>query len=144
MSEPCPLCGREKLKDRVQRAPRMREDPGMYCLHPSHICDREMPPCEARGLARLKAALYLPNGWKQPTFLSVDDDGGLTIEWCFGGQGASDSERVMFTWDPKEGVMACRTTRDHQTIDRTVTAGTTLARLLGEATKRETKAAGGT
>lgn len=53
MSEPCPLCGREKLKDRVRREPPMRESPDAYCLHPGHIYDREMPPCEAAGIARI-------------------------------------------------------------------------------------------
>jgi hypothetical protein len=54
-ADPCPLCGREKLKDRVQRPPPMTEDPSAYCLHMSHIYhDGEMPPCEAAGVEQLK------------------------------------------------------------------------------------------
>jgi hypothetical protein len=54
MSEPCPLCGREKLKDRVRRRPPMTPgDEEGLCLHPAHIYDRELPPCEARGVARI-------------------------------------------------------------------------------------------
>lgn len=57
----------------------------------------------------------LPNGWPQPTFLSVDDGGGVVIEWCFGAQGAANSWRVMFSWDPDDGGMCCRTTqREHE------------------------------
>lgn len=56
----------------------------------------------------------LPNGWPQPTFMSLGDDGSLNIEWCFGEQGADDSWRVMFCWDPDEGAMACKTTHDGQ------------------------------
>ena len=53
MAGPCPLCGREKLKDRVLRAPRMTEDPAAYCLHPAHFYEQEMPPCETLGVSRL-------------------------------------------------------------------------------------------
>lgn len=56
----------------------------------------------------------LPNGWPQPTFMSTDEDGGLNIEWCFGEQGADDSWRVLFSWDPDEGAMVCRTTKERQ------------------------------
>lgn len=56
----------------------------------------------------------LPNGWPQPTFLNVSEDGSLNIEWCFGEQGAQDSWRVMFCWDPEEGAMCCKTTHDDQ------------------------------
>jgi len=66
MSEPCPLCGREKLKDRVQRSPRMTEDPSMYCLHPSHIYGKELPPCERRGIERIdrmRLVLGALRGW---------------------------------------------------------------------------------
>lgn len=54
MSEPCPLCGREKLKDRVQRAPPMTEGAEVYCLHASHIYAADMPPCEVLGIQRIR------------------------------------------------------------------------------------------
>ena len=54
MSAPCPLCGREKLKDRVARLPPM-DDMNAYCLHPAHIYGRELPPCESAGVARIES-----------------------------------------------------------------------------------------
>jgi hypothetical protein len=55
MSEPCPLCGREKIKDRVRRDPPMSNDERDkdLCLHPSHIYGDEMPACERLGVARI-------------------------------------------------------------------------------------------
>ena len=53
----------------------------------------------------------------KPTFIWVGADGALNLEWCFGGrqdEGADDSWRVMFAWDPDEGAMACKTTKDGQ------------------------------
>lgn len=61
MSEPCPLCGREKLKDRVLHPP-PTTDPESYCLHPAHIYGQELPPCEQIGvdrIARMRAALTM-------------------------------------------------------------------------------------
>jgi hypothetical protein len=55
VSDPCPLCGREKLKDRVQRPPPMAEYPDSYCLHPAHIYGYDLPPCESRGVERIEA-----------------------------------------------------------------------------------------
>ena len=55
----------------------------------------------------------LPSGWPQPTFMSVSEDGSLNIEWCF-GEGADDSWRVIFSWDPDEGAMICRTNKSEQ------------------------------
>lgn len=39
----------------------------------------------------------LPNGWPVPTFMNVDEDGFLTIEWCFGKQGEEGSWRILYT-----------------------------------------------
>jgi hypothetical protein len=54
MGEPCPLCGREKLKDRVQRPPPMTDDVESFCLHSAHIYSQPLPPCEALGVDRIK------------------------------------------------------------------------------------------
>lgn len=50
-----------------------------------------------------------PNGWPHPTFMYVDEDGTLSIEWIFGEQGAPSSWRVLFTWSAIDGAMCCRT-----------------------------------
>ena len=55
VDEPCPLCGREKLKNRIQRPPPTTADVQAYCLHPAHIYDQVMPPCEQLGIERIKA-----------------------------------------------------------------------------------------
>jgi hypothetical protein len=66
-----------------------------------------------------------------PTFISIDDDGAVSMTWCFGDQGAPDSSRILFVWDPKEGPMTARIDKGGaQTLDQTGTAGLTLARLL--------------
>ncbi len=70
--------------------------------------------------------IHLP----KPTFISVDDGGALNIEWCFGQQGAPDSWRAMFVWDPAEGVMACKTTKVGQLSDVTENAAHVLAAWL--------------
>jgi hypothetical protein len=68
-----------------------------------------------------------------PTFISIDDDGALHLTWCFDAQGAADSSRIMFMWEPKEGPMTARIDKGGaQTVDETATAGLTLARLLTE------------
>lgn len=73
----------------------------------------------------------LPNGWPQPTFMSFDEDGGLHIEWCFGGHDTKDNWRVGFSWWPDEGAMICRTTQERQdTLERP--AETALAATLHE------------
>jgi hypothetical protein len=57
----------------------------------------------------------LPNGWPQPTFMSISEDGSLNIEWCFGTQGADDSWRVTFIWDPDlRSAQVIRTDRKDQ------------------------------
>lgn len=56
----------------------------------------------------------LPNGWPQPHFLHIDNDGGLLIEWIFGEQGAEDSWRVSFSWDPDDGAYVIVTTKGKQ------------------------------
>lgn len=71
----------------------------------------------------------LPNGWPQPTFISVDDHGGLNIEWCFGAQGSPESWRVLFSWDPEEGAMICRTTEERQDFVERPAEGTIAATL---------------
>jgi hypothetical protein len=54
VSEPCKLCGREKLTDRVQRPPPMLpHEHEETCLHPAHIYDQPLPPCEALGVKRI-------------------------------------------------------------------------------------------
>ena len=76
----------------------------------------------------------LPNGWVQPTFMSVDTDGSLHIEWCF------DDERLMFVYDPVEGVMACSTGKHEQIVDESNKAALTLAKWLdAEAANKEVK-----
>ena len=72
----------------------------------------------------------LPNGWPEPTFLSVDDDGALNVEWC------ADDCTISFWWHPKEGAMATRTTGTDQSSDQTETAGMSLARWLNERKER--------
>jgi hypothetical protein len=68
-----------------------------------------------------------------PTFVSIDEDGALHLTWCFGGQGEDGSHRIMFVWDPDEGVMAAKIVVEGEvTCDMTRTAGLTLARLLTE------------
>lgn len=53
-----------------------------------------------------------PNGMAVPTFMSIDSEDAFVVEWCFGHQGADDSYRIMFCWDPDEGAMTCKTTRN--------------------------------
>ena len=55
-----------------------------------------------------------PNGWPHPTFLDMTPVNGLSIEWCFGEQGADDSWRVLFSWDEESGAMVCCTTKAGQ------------------------------
>lgn len=87
--------------------------------------------------ARRERAERFPNGWAQPTFMSVDDDGAIHFEWCFGAQGSPESYRLLFMWCPKEGAMMCRTDRGgEQTHDETGTAAMTLRDHL-EAEKRD-------
>jgi hypothetical protein len=66
----------------------------------------------------------LPNGWPQPTFMSVDDGGALNIEWLWSG------ERILFVWDPAEGAMTCHTTRDGQEAKEGSEAAVFLSALL--------------
>ena len=59
----CPLCAREKMKARMAHGPPMsaEEVESGVCLHPAHIYDQTMPPCEAIGvqrIARLTDALH--------------------------------------------------------------------------------------
>jgi hypothetical protein len=71
----------------------------------------------------------------EPTFVSVDDDGSLNIEWCLGGpQGSPDSWRVLFCWDPDEGAWAVRTTREGQTSAEGVSATRALVAWLSKET----------
>lgn len=64
----------------------------------------------------------LPNGWKQPTFLYVDEiDGSLSIEWCF------DDYRVAFWWNAEEGAMTCKTMHGNQICEE-VSPGHMLAK----------------
>ena len=51
----CPLCGRETMKARMAHGPPMSaEDVATgVCLHPAHIYDMELPPCEAAGVKRI-------------------------------------------------------------------------------------------
>jgi hypothetical protein len=81
--------------------------------------------------AELARARSLPNGWQQPTFLTVDDGGGLNLEWCFGTGEASFT--LAFVWEPDEGVMAVRTRNREQDADETEAAAKTLAYWLTEA-----------
>jgi hypothetical protein len=58
----CPLCDRETMKTRVAHGPPMsaEEVETGVCLHPAHIYDLVLPPCESIGvlrLARLRDAL---------------------------------------------------------------------------------------
>lgn len=55
----------------------------------------------------------LPNGWPNPTFMSVDE-GAFFIEWCFGDQGSKDSWRVSFYWDLQDGAMVIKTDAQSQ------------------------------
>lgn len=77
-------------------------------------------------IALAESLRWLPNRWPQPTFLSVDEDGALNIEWCFGEQDSPESHRIMFVWDPAEPAMACRTTRDGQEYEEGERAGAKL------------------
>jgi hypothetical protein len=78
-----------------------------------------------------------PNKWLQPTFLSVDDEGSLNIEWCCGS--GEDNYRIAFWWDPTEGASACKTTKDDQIYEEGFFAGNTLAKWLNEEANKETK-----
>ncbi len=51
----CPLCDREKMKARVAHGPPMstEEVESGVCLHPAHIYDLHMPPCESIGVQRI-------------------------------------------------------------------------------------------
>lgn len=57
--------------------------------------------------AQLANAQKLPNGWPQPTFLNVDEEGALNIEWIID----NPDTRILFVYDPKEGPMTCITPR---------------------------------
>lgn len=59
---------------------------------------------------------FFPNNWPHPQFMSVDDRGALIIEWIFGKQGAENSWRVLFCWDPKEGAMCCKTIKSGEQV----------------------------
>lgn len=79
----------------------------------------------------------MPNGWPYPTFMSVDDeDGSLNIEWCFGEQGSQASERVMFSWEPEVGPMACHTRHEGQVSDESDMATRSLVAYLRDAQTR--------
>ncbi|MHB8387656.1 hypothetical protein [Metallibacterium sp.] len=50
----CPLCGRETMKTRVAYGPPMSAaEVATVCLHPAHIYDLELPPCERMGVRRI-------------------------------------------------------------------------------------------
>jgi hypothetical protein len=51
----CPLCGRETMKARVAHGPPMSAEDVTtgVCLHPAHIYDLELPPCERMGVQRI-------------------------------------------------------------------------------------------
>ncbi len=61
----------------------------------------------------------LPNGWPQPTFMSVDEDGCLCIEWCFPvGVSMPETHRVSFFYMPTEGPMALLTADAGQVVEQ--------------------------
>lgn len=74
------------------------------------------PPVQfAKPVGTTHKGAAFPNGWPIPTFMGVSEqDGVLTVEWCFGEQGAADSWRVLLSWDREEGLGACITTRTFQ------------------------------
>ena len=80
----------------------------------------------------VREARRLPNGWAQPCFVSVDDDGCLGVEWIFGEQGGPESWRVSFHWTPDEGAFTIRTPYDlsAQKVVEGRDAATFLARTL--------------
>jgi hypothetical protein len=62
--------------------------------------------------------MKLPNGWPQPAFLAVDDEGALTIEWLINGATRDGDWRVLFSYDPKEGPHVIVTRRDSQECEQ--------------------------
>ena len=66
----CPLCDREKMKARVAHGPPMsaEEVESGVCLHPAHIYDLHMPPCESIGvqrIAKLRVKVAEWEAWSQ-------------------------------------------------------------------------------
>jgi len=71
----------------------------------------------------------------KPTFVTIEEDGCVNLEWCFGDQGENDSWRLAFVCDPDEGVMVCETRHaGEQNYWEGVSAVRELARLLGTGT----------
>lgn len=70
-----------------------RQRPTEARSHPNgHVPLRQCPGCgEYCGCPRTETApTLLPNGWPQPSFLHLTEDGGLLIEWI------NDERRVSF------------------------------------------------
>ena len=97
----------------------------------------------ARLRAELAAAKVFPNGWPQPLFLHVEEDGAVCIEWIADDENGRE-RRVLFAWDPTEGASAVRTAQEGQTFDDGATAGRFLARCLDEARAALAPRGGGT
>lgn len=83
----------------------------------------------------------LPNGWPRPTFMSSDED-SVSVEWCFGEQGAADSWRVSFSWNAGEGVQVVRTWRAGQEYRAENEGGSSDIGPVLDAWLRETKPPG--
>lgn len=65
----------------------MTESPDLYCLHPSHIYDRDMPPCEALGIERLKLADALAAAVRRslnhPSLDTEQEDATRAALWAY-------------------------------------------------------------
>jgi hypothetical protein len=84
------------------------------------LLDRERPRSETA-----HPTPRFPNGWPQPTFFTIDDDGTIHLEWHFDG-----NDTITFFWNPEEGPMAIQHFGPHESLDETETAARTLSRWL--------------
>lgn len=83
-------------------------------------------------IQKVAAAGRFPNGWKQPTFLNVEEDGSLAMEFFIG------DDRLTFVWDPEEGAMTIKTACNDQEVVEGKKAALFLAKEL-EAEAKLTK-----
>ena len=66
-----------------------------------------------------------------PTFTSVDQDGCISMCWCFGEPDAVDRSRLTILLDPEEGVSAFRVVHN-QTGGTDILRGEAAIRLIAE------------
>lgn len=82
---------------------------------------------------------HFPNGLPHPTFLNVDEDGCLYIEWCLGTP--EEDERVSFGYDLDEGPFCIHTQGRRDTFSQASANGKDAALFLVKALTGKTRSA---